>query len=111
MKSVEAVEGGVILQVTKVAVRMNISYFRGPHIPAQAFEGTENILLTFNAENALPGSVIMNLRTLKIEGNLTPLVHDLRDFLRRYGFRFFGYGFFRSLSPQIPLDLNHDSRH
>jgi acetyltransferase-like isoleucine patch superfamily enzyme len=111
VKSVEAVEGGVLLQVTKAAVQMNVSYFRGPRIPAQAFEGTENILLTFNADSAPPGSIIMNLRTLKIEGNLTPLVHDLRDFLRRYGIRFFGYGFFRSLQPQIALDLNHDSRH
>lgn len=99
-------EHGILLETSKDGIKKNISYFRGPHIPPQAFEGVENILLTFDAEKTEPKAVIMNLRTLKIDGTLTPLVHDLRDFLRRHGIRFFGYGFFRSLPPQIALDFD-----
>jgi acetyltransferase-like isoleucine patch superfamily enzyme len=107
-KRITDLEGGILLEVTKTNIRTNISYFRGPHIPPQAFGGAENIVLTFNAERAPPGTTVMNLQTLKIFGQLTPIVHDLRDFLRRRGIRFYGYGFFESLPSQIALDLDRD---
>lgn len=108
VKNIIEKEGGILLEISKENKRMNIAYFRGPQVPAQVFSGTENILLTFETENAPPGSIIMNLHTLNITGQITPLVHDLRDFLRRRGIRFFGYGFFRSLPPPIAFSIKGD---
>lgn len=105
---VEMVEGSILLNVRKDNITKTISYFRGPYVSAQALEGEGNILLSFNVKKALPGSTVMNLRTLNIEGMSKPLVHDLRDFLRRYGIRFYGYGFFESLLPQVAIDLEKD---
>jgi acetyltransferase-like isoleucine patch superfamily enzyme len=105
---VEMVEGSILLNVRKDNITRTISYFRGPYVSLQALEGEGNILLSFNVKKALSGSTVMNLRTLNIEGMSRPLVHDLRDFLRRYGIRFYGYGFFESLLPQIAIDLEKD---
>ncbi|MFQ5833194.1 MAG: acyltransferase [Candidatus Thorarchaeota archaeon] len=108
LKDFEEIQGGILLEVTKDNVQTNISYFRGPDFPTRAFAGSENVILTFNQDRRPRESVIMNLRTLEIAGELTPVVHDIRDFLRRHGIRFYGYGFFRSLPPQIALDLDRD---
>lgn len=95
---------GAILKVIKNMLQTNIAYFRGPQIPKEAFSGSKLILLTFKEERALPDTTVMNLRTLEITGQITDLVQDIRDFLRRQGIRFYGYGFFRSLPPDISFD-------
>ncbi len=98
-----------LIEMTYDSKKIVLSYFRGPEISAQAFGGDVNILLTFDGQSKEPSTVIMNLNTLKISGELSPLVHDIRDFLRRYGIRFFGYGYFSSIPPQISRDLDYDS--
>jgi acetyltransferase-like isoleucine patch superfamily enzyme len=91
----------ILIEMVKDSNKTILSYFRGPVISSQAFEGDVNILLTFDGHGNGSDTVIMNLHTLKISGKLTPLVHDIRDFLRRYGIRFYGYGYFKSIPPQI----------
>lgn len=108
VKSVKEEKDSILIEALMNGERTILSYFRGPKVPEQAFQGNKNILLTFNTEIDKQGSVIMNLRTLKITGQLFPLVHDLRDFLRKYGIRFYGYGFFQSLRPQIGIDMDYD---
>jgi acetyltransferase-like isoleucine patch superfamily enzyme len=108
VQDVKEARDGIIIKAIKDKERTTLSYFRGPKFPEAVFEGDENILLTFSATIDKPGTVIMNLRNLKITGHVSPLVHDLRDFLRRYGIRFYGYGFFQSLRPQIAIDMDYD---
>ncbi|MBN2228002.1 MAG: hypothetical protein JW779_00290 [Candidatus Thorarchaeota archaeon] len=102
-------ERGILFEMTHGSEKIVLSYFRGPQVPPKAFAGDANILLTFRGESKKPGTVVMNVETLKITGNLTPLVHDIRDFLRRYGIRFYGYGYFSSLHPTISHDMDYDS--
>lgn len=99
----------ILFEMMNDSKKIILSFFRGPELPSQAFEGDTNIVLTFDGESKEPGSVIMNLRTLKITGELSPLVHDIRDFLRRYGIRFYGYGYFSSIHPQISKDMDYDT--
>jgi acetyltransferase-like isoleucine patch superfamily enzyme len=108
VKDVKEERDSIIIKALKDKERTTLSYFRGPKVPETAFEGDENILLTFSAAIDKPGTIIMNLRNLKITGHVSLLVHDLRDFLRRYGIRFYGYGFFQSLHPQIATDMDYD---
>lgn len=108
VKDVKEGTDSILIELLKDSERTVLSYFRGPKVPKEASAGDKNILLTFEAEIEKPGAVTMNLRTLKITGEVSPLVHDLRDFLRRYGIRFYGYGFFQSLRPQIAVDMDYD---
>jgi acetyltransferase-like isoleucine patch superfamily enzyme len=105
---VDEIEEGVLLEFERNGSRTNISFFRESPIPSQAFNAGFNIVLTFGNEVEQANTTIMNLKTLKILGEVNPVVQDLRDFLRRYGIRFFGYGFFESLPPQIALDLDDE---
>ncbi|MFX1475952.1 MAG: hypothetical protein ACFFCO_10830 [Promethearchaeota archaeon] len=102
-------ERGILLKLIKNRAQTNIAYFRGPQIPPEVFSSAENILLTFEGE-ASQNTTVMNLRTLRIKGQINSLVQDLRDFLRRRGIRFYGYGLFRSMPPQISLSLEEDLR-
>lgn len=105
---VKTIGEGVLLKTTKNSIQTNIAYFRGNNIPRELLSGSKNILLTFNNEEIIPDTTIMNLRTLTITGQINDLVQDLRDFLRRQGIRFYGYGFFSSLTPQISTLLDEE---
>lgn len=90
---------GVLLKAIKNTLQTNVAYFRGPQIPREVFSGSRSILLTYNEEGVSIDTTVMNLHTLEITGQINDLVQDVRDFLRRQGIRFYGYGFFRSLPP------------
>jgi acetyltransferase-like isoleucine patch superfamily enzyme len=102
-------ERGILLKLLENRAQTNLAYFRGPQIPPEAFSGGENILLTFEGKPS-QATTVMNLRTLKIQGQINSLVQDLRDFLRRYGIRFYGYGLFQSIPPQISLSLDEEDQ-
>ncbi|MFX1563067.1 MAG: DapH/DapD/GlmU-related protein [Promethearchaeota archaeon] len=110
VKNIIKMENGILIEIARDNKQNNIAYFRGPKVPSRVFGDAETILLTFNTKDAPPNTIIMNLSTLKIIGEINPLVHDLRDFLRRYGIRFFGYGFFRSLPPQNTFSIKENSK-
>lgn len=108
VQNVTEMGDGIVLEVVKDEIQTNISYFHEPQIPKKAFGGVENVLLTFNAGTVPTNVSVMNLESLQITGQLTPLVQDLRDFLRRRGIRFYGCGYFSSLQPQIRIDFDND---